>query len=71
VGEIRDVAGCDAGANGLRVPCQIMVDKITSVPKTKIGKRIGRLDDSDMLRLNRAVIAFLGLAASPRSSMDA
>jgi len=51
--------------NGLRVPCQIMVDKITSVSKSKLGGRIGRLDDEDMLRLNRALIVFLGLATSP------
>jgi mRNA interferase MazF len=57
--------------NGLRVPCQIRVDKITSVPKTKVGTRIGRLDDSDLLRLNRAVIVFLGLGASPRTGVDA
>jgi mRNA interferase MazF len=52
--------------NGLRAPCRLMVDKITTIPKTKIGDRIGRLDDEDLLRLNRAVLVFLGLAASPR-----
>jgi len=52
--------------NGLRAPCRLMVDKITTVRKTKIGMRIGRLDDEDVLRLNRALIVFLGLAgASP------
>ncbi len=49
--------------NGLRVPCRLMVDKITTVPKTRIGRRIGRLGDEDMLRLNRAVLVFLGIAA--------
>jgi len=49
--------------NGLRVVCRLMVDKITTVPKTKIGTRIGRLDDEDMVRLNRAVLVFLGIAA--------
>jgi mRNA interferase MazF len=53
--------------NGLRATCRLMVDKITTVPKTKLGKRVGRLDDEDMVRLNRAAIVFLGLAASPRS----
>jgi mRNA interferase MazF len=53
--------------NGLRVPCRLMVDKITTVPKTKIGARIGRLDDADILRLNQAVLVFLGLAVSPRA----
>ncbi len=54
-------------ANGLRTPCRLMVDKITTLPKSKIGSRVGRLDDEDILRLNRAVVVFLGLAASPRS----
>ena len=51
--------------NGLRIPCHLMVDKVTTVPKSKIGAHIGRLDDEDILRLNRAVLVFLGLAASP------
>jgi mRNA interferase MazF len=49
--------------NDLRVGCRLMVDKITTVPRTKIGTKIGRLDDEDMVRLNRAVMVFLGIAA--------
>src|SRR4051794_13931733 len=52
--------------NGLRAACRMMVDKITIVPKTKVGGRIGRLDDEDSLRLNQAVLVFLGFAGSPR-----
>ena len=52
--------------NGLRSACRMMVDKITTVPKSKAGARIGRLDDEDILRLNRAMLVFLGLAVSPR-----
>jgi mRNA interferase MazF len=52
--------------NGLRATSFIMVDKVTSIPKTKLGTRIGRLDDRIMRRLNAAVIVFLGLAGSPR-----
>jgi mRNA interferase MazF len=48
--------------NGLRAPCRLMVDKITTVPKSKVGSRIGSLDEEDVLRLNRAVLVFLGLA---------
>jgi mRNA interferase MazF len=55
--------------NGLRVACRLMVDKITTVPKTKIGARIGRLDDDDILRLNRSMLVFLGLAVSPRTGV--
>jgi mRNA interferase MazF len=53
--------------NGLRIPCHLMVDKVTTVPKSKVGAHIGRLDDEDILRLNRAVLVFLGLATSPGS----
>jgi mRNA interferase MazF len=53
--------------NGLRAICHLMVDKITTVPKTKVGARIGRLDGEDILRLNQAVLVFLGLAVSPRT----
>ena len=52
--------------NGLRSPSRLMVDKITTVPKSKVGERIGRLDDEDVVRLNQAVMVFLGLAVSPR-----
>jgi mRNA interferase MazF len=41
-----------------------MVDKITTVAKSKVGKQVGRLDDEDVVRLNRAVVVFLGLAGS-------
>ena len=56
--------------NGLRATCRLMVDKITTVPKTKIGARVGRLDDEDILRLNQAVLVFLGLAISPRTKRE-
>jgi len=57
--------------NGLRTACRLMVDKITTVPKTKVGARVGRLDDEDILRLNQAVLVFLGLAGSPRAQQGA
>jgi len=49
--------------NGLRSPCRLMVDKLTTVPKTRIGARVGRLPDEDVVRLNRAILVFLGIAA--------
>lgn len=48
--------------NGLREPCSLMVDKITTVPRTKLGERVGRLNDEEMVRLGRAVLVFFGLA---------
>lgn len=49
-------------ANGLRLDCRVMVDKITTVPKSRIGVHVGRLADADMVRLNRAIVVFLGIA---------
>ena len=59
--------GAPSAGNGLRSCCRLMADKIAAVPKSKVGERIGRLDDEDILRLNQAVLVFLGLAASPRA----
>ncbi|MGD0990124.1 MAG: type II toxin-antitoxin system PemK/MazF family toxin [Candidatus Sulfotelmatobacter sp.] len=50
-------------SNGLRASCRLMVDKITTVPKARVGAHVGRLADEDMVRLNRAVLVFLGIAA--------
>jgi mRNA interferase MazF len=57
--------------NGLRAACRLMVDKITTVPKTKLGARVGKLDDKDILRLNQSALVFLGLAVSPRKKQTA
>ncbi len=51
--------------NGLREPSRLMVDKITTVAKARIGSRIGRLEDEHVRRLDRAMVVFLGLASSP------
>jgi mRNA interferase MazF len=39
--------------------------------QTKVGACLGRLDDEDILRLNQAVLVFLGLAVSPRTKQPA
>ena len=51
-----------SGGNGLLLPSRIMADKVTTVPKSKIGRQLGRLSDQDTLRLNQAILVFLGLA---------
>ena len=48
--------------NGLTVVSHVMVDKITTVAKSKLQKRIGKLGKDDMIRLSRAALVFLGLA---------
>lgn len=52
--------------NGLREPCRLMVDKIATVPKSRLGVRVGSLGEADITRLNRAVLVFLGLAERRR-----
>lgn len=47
--------------NGLGSPSRIMADKILTVRKSKLGYRIGRLDDKDLAQLDRAIAIFLGL----------
>lgn len=47
--------------NGLDRPSQLMVDKLTTVPRTSVGERIGRLGDEDIARLDRAIVVFLGV----------
>ena len=47
--------------NGLQFPSRIMVDKILTIRKNKLGYRIGRLEDKDIIRLDRAIATFLGL----------
>jgi len=50
------------GQNGLRLTSRLMVDKITTVPKNRLGECIGRLPAPELVRLNRAIAVFLGLA---------
>ena len=49
-------------ANGLRSPSQLMVDKVTTVARSRLGQRLGCLAEEDLLRLNRSLLVFLGLA---------
>jgi mRNA interferase MazF len=48
--------------NGLRVRSQVMADKPVTVRRERIGRRVGRLDDKDALRLNIALAFVMGLA---------
>lgn len=50
--------------NGLQTASRLMIDKITTVPRSKVGRRVGRLSDDEMARIGRAVIVFLGLTTS-------
>jgi len=49
-------------STGIGPGSRLMVDKITTVSRSKLGDRVGRLPDDDMARLARSIVVFLGLA---------
>ena len=48
--------------NGLSRPSQVQIDKIMSIRSEKIDSVIGELNDVMMVRVNRALALWLGLA---------
>lgn len=52
-------------ANGLDATSRLMIDKITTVHRRRLGSKVGVLDDADLLRVNRGVVVFLGIAGTP------
>jgi mRNA interferase MazF len=48
--------------NGLRKISQVMVDKPMTHLREKLGAPVGRLDDDNLVRVNRALALWLGLA---------
>lgn len=52
--------------NGLRAACRLMADKITTMSRSRLGRKVGRLDEEDLVRLNRAALVFLGLVSTRR-----
>jgi mRNA interferase MazF len=49
------------GGGGLRKVSQVMVDKITTVPRSKIGQRIGSVEASTLRAVSQAIKGFLDL----------
>ena len=49
--------------NGLRTVSQIMVDKVTTVRRQRLGQTIGHLEEDVMLRVSRALALWFGIAA--------
>ncbi len=47
---------------GLLKTSYVMLDRITTAPRSKIGRVIGRLDDATMLSVTRALAVVLGFA---------
>jgi len=48
--------------NGLQRISQIQVDKVITVARERVGRVIGRLDDATMLKVNRSLAVFIGIA---------
>ena len=48
--------------NNLKKRSQVMVDKVQTVSREKIGLTFGKLDDASMLAVNRALAVWLGFA---------
>lgn len=48
--------------NNLRAISWIMVDKVATVRRTNVGAVFGRISDADLVRINRTLMVFLGLA---------
>lgn len=53
-----------AKINGLKTASQVMIDKPATVPKTKIGGRIGRVDDNTLRAIYTAFARFFGIAST-------
>lgn len=48
--------------NGLNTSSQIMVDKLYTTPRDKIGSTLGHIDSKVMLEVERALAVFVGIA---------
>ena len=52
--------------NGLNADSRLMIDKITTVPKSKMGLLVGKINNEDLVRINQSIIVFLGLSTPTR-----
>jgi mRNA interferase MazF len=50
-------------SNGLRAVSQVMVDKLTTIRRDRVAQTLGSLPDDAMLRVNRALVLWLGIAS--------
>jgi mRNA interferase MazF len=48
--------------NGLKLPSQIMIDKIIAIPREKCGAVIGSLDEGTLIALNHLLAVVIGIA---------
>ncbi len=53
--------------NGLREPSRLMIDKLTTVARSRLGARVGSVEDAVLAQVSRAIVVFLGIAGPARS----
>lgn len=58
---IRPIIDAD-DSNGLRVRSQVMTDKMLALPRNRVRRVIGTIDESTGNRLDAALLVVLGLA---------
>jgi mRNA interferase MazF len=51
-----------AADNGLKEPSHVMIDKITTTRRAKVHDRLGSLAHEEMVRVERSILVFLGIA---------
>ena len=48
--------------NGLRLPSQVMVDKLTAIRRDRVREKIGRLSPALIVKVEQMLSLFLGLS---------
>ena len=51
-----------SSANGLQRVSQVQIDKILTVARERVGAVIGRLDEDTLVKVNRSLAVFVGIA---------
>lgn len=51
-----------APANGLKHPSQVMIDKLVTVRRDKVGPAFGHVDQDTQVEIDRRLALFLGIA---------
>ena len=56
------ISGGDGRLSGLDRDSDVMIDKLTTVRRSNVYTRVGRLTAEQLVEIERAMMAFLGLA---------
>jgi mRNA interferase MazF len=52
--------------NGLQHRSCVVADKVSTIPRARLGTRLGRIDRACMTDVERAILVFLGFASPSR-----